>query len=210
MTAREDAPGRSLREDKRHLRRRLLDARKARSDDDRAASTRALTGHVLELVGTVDGPVCCYLPVGPEPGATGSGATTVPDALVAAGHEVLAPIVPAEPGPLDWTRYDGPDGLVTGPLGVREPGGPRLGTDAITRAGLVLVPALAVDRRGARIGRGGGYYDRTLPAVPAATPVVVLLHDDELIDHVPADDHDVRVTSVVLPTRGVVAVRNNG
>lgn len=208
MTAREEAPGRS--DEKRLLRRRLLDARKARTDDQRAASTRALTRHVLDLARAVRGPVCCYLPVGPEPGATGSGATTVPDALLAAGHEVLAPIVPAEPGPLDWTRYDGPDGLVAGKLGVREPGGPRLGTAAIADAGLVLVPGLAVDRRGVRIGRGGGYYDRTLPAVPSTTPVVVLLHDDELIDHVPADDHDVRVTSVVLPGHGVVAVRNNG
>lgn len=208
MTAREDTPG--LSDEKRLLRRRLLDARKARSDDERAASTRALTRHVLEIAHEVRGPVCCYLPVGPEPGATGSGATTVPDALLAAGHEVYAPIVPSEPGPLDWTRYDGPDGLVEGRLGVREPGGARLGTAAVADAGLVLVPGLAVDHRGARIGRGGGYYDRTLPAVPPSTPVVVLLHDDELIDHVPADDHDVRIGRVVLPTRGPVAVRNNG
>ena len=192
------------------LRRRLLDARKARSDDERAASTRALTRHVLGIAGEVRGPVCCYLPVGPEPGATGSGATTVPDALLAAGHEVYAPIVPAEPGPLDWTRYDGQDWLVEGKLGVREPGGARLGTAAVADAALVLVPALAVDRRGVRIGRGGGYYDRTLPAVPSSTPVVVLLHDDELIDHVPWGDHDFRVGSVVLPTHGPVAVRNNG
>lgn len=208
MTAREDTPG--LSEEKRLLRRRLLDARKARSDDERAASTRALTWHVLEIAGDVRGPVCCYLPVGPEPGATGSGATTVPDALLAAGHVVYAPIVPAEPGPLDWTRYDGADGLVEGKLGVREPGGPRLGTAAIADAALVLAPGLAVDRRGVRIGRGGGYYDRTLPGVPASTPVVVMLHDDELIDQVPAADHDVRVGRVVLPTRGQVAVRNNG
>jgi 5-formyltetrahydrofolate cyclo-ligase len=208
VTAREDTPG--LSDEKRLLRRRLLDARKARSDDDRAASTRALTRHVLDLARDVRGPVCCYLPVGPEPGATGSGATTVPDALLAAGHEVYAPIVPAEPGPLDWTRYDGPDGLVEGKLGVREPGGPRLGTAAVADAGLVLVPALAVDPRGARIGRGGGYYDRTLPAVPSATPLAVLLHDDELVDHVPAGDHDVRVGRVVLPTRGLVPLGNNG
>ncbi|RZT83879.1 5-formyltetrahydrofolate cyclo-ligase [Pseudonocardia sediminis] len=213
MTAREDSPARSapdaLREDKRALRRRLLDARKARSDDDRAAATAALTRHVLALAEGVDGPVCCYLPVGPEPGAAGSGTSTVADALLAAGHEVLAPVVPAEPGPLDWTRYEGADSLVTGPLGVREPGGERLGVEAITRAGLVLVPALAVDGRGRRIGRGGGYYDRTLPAVPASTPLAVLLHDDELIDHVPAGDLDVTVAQVILPTRGAVAVRNN-
>ncbi|MDN5914161.1 MAG: 5-formyltetrahydrofolate cyclo-ligase [Pseudonocardia sp.] len=213
MTAREDSPARSgrdrLREDKRALRRRLLDARKARLDDDRAAATAALTRHALALAEGVEGPVCCYLPVGPEPGAAGSGSSTVPDALLAAGHEVLAPIVPVEPGPLDWTRYEGPDALVAGPLGVREPGGPRLGTGAIAGAGLVLVPALAVDLRGHRIGRGGGYYDRTLPAVPSSTPLAVLLHDDELIDLVPAGEHDVTVAQVIVPTRGSVVLRNN-
>lgn len=208
MTAREDTPG--LSDEKRLLRRRLLDARRARYDDERAASTRALTRHVLGIADGVRGPVCCYLPVGPEPGAAGSGATTVPDALLAAGHVVYAPIVPPEPGPLDWTRYDGPDGLVEGRLGVREPGGPRLGAAAVADAALVLVPALAVDRRGARIGRGGGYYDRTLPAVPPSTPLAVLLHDDELVEHVPAGDHDVRVGRVVLPTHGPVVLRNNG
>ncbi|MBW0101450.1 5-formyltetrahydrofolate cyclo-ligase [Pseudonocardia sp. KRD-291] len=192
------------------MRRRLLDARKARGDDARAAATEALTRHALALAEGVEGPICCYLPVGPEPGAAGSGTSTVPDALLAAGHEVLAPIVPAEPGPLDWTRYEGPDALAAGKLGVREPGGRRLGTAAIARAGLVLVPALAVDVHGHRIGRGGGYYDRTLPAVPAPTPLAVLLHDDELIDLVPAGELDVTVAQVIVPTRGAVAVRNNG
>ena len=214
VTAREHPTGESvpdpLREGKRALRRRLLDARKARDDDARAAATAALSRHVLTLAEGLGGPVCCYLPVGPEPGAAGSGTSTVPDALRAAGHRVLAPVVPERPGPLDWTRYDGPDALVAGPLGVREPGGPRLGPDAITEAGLVLVPALAVDRHGNRLGRGGGYYDRTLPALPPGTPTAVLLHDDELLDEIPAGPLDVAVTQVILPERGAVLLRNNG
>ncbi|MFP5072604.1 5-formyltetrahydrofolate cyclo-ligase [Pseudonocardia nantongensis] len=214
MTARAETPdgstpdhrhGRS-REAKRALRRRLLDARAGRSADERAAATAALTRHVLELAATTGGPVACYLPVGAEPGARGSGRATVPGALLEAGHEVLAPIVPPEPGPLDWTRYTGPDGLVEGKLGVREPGGPRLGVDALARAALVLVPALAVDRRGFRLGRGGGYYDHTLPGVAAGARVAVLLHDGELLDELPAEPHDAPVPRVVLPGDGVVHV----
>lgn len=214
MTARAEAsdgswPGHRVgrsRDAKRALRRRLLDARAERSADDRAAATAALSRYALELAATAAGPVACYLPVGPEPGALGSGPTTVPDRLLAAGHEVLAPVVPPEPGPLDWTRYTGPDGLVEGKLGVREPGGPRLGVDGVARAALVLVPALAVDRRGHRLGRGGGYYDRTLPRVAPGTPVVVLLHDGELLDEIPAEPHDTPVPQVLLPGAGVVDV----
>lgn len=214
MTAREESPDGSApasppersREAKHALRRRLLDARAARSGDDRAAATAALSRHVLDLARTVDGPVASYLPVGGEPGARGSGDRTVPDALLAAGRAVLAPVVPAVPGPLDWTRYTGPDDVAGTGLGVREPRGERLGADAVATAGLVLVPALAVGRDGHRLGRGGGYYDRTLPLVPPGTPVVVLLHDDELLDSVPADPHDTPVPRVALPGAGVLYV----
>ncbi|MEQ3551788.1 5-formyltetrahydrofolate cyclo-ligase [Pseudonocardia nematodicida] len=198
--------GRRLRDAKRTLRRRLLDARAARTPDDRAAATAALARHAVALASGCTGPVACYLPIGGEPGAAGSATTTLPDALRDAGHEVLAPVVPDEPGPLDWTRYTGPADLVAGPLGVREPGGPRLGPGTLSGAGLVLVPALAVDRRGRRLGRGGGFYDRTLGLVAPGAAVVVVLHDGELIDEVPAEAHDLPVPAVLLPTSGVVEV----
>ncbi len=75
---------------------------------------------------------------------------------------------------------------------------------------LVLVPGLAVDRRGRRLGRGGGYYDRTLPLAAAGTPLVVLLHDGELLPEVPAEPHDVAVTGVITPAAGWLRLGNNG
>lgn len=212
MTARAEDPDRSpdqggpVDDAKRSLRRRLLDARAARTPETRAADTAALTEHVLSLAARVSGPVACYLPVGAEPGSPGHGARAFPDALLAAGHEVLAPVVPPEPGPLDWTRYTGRDDLARGPLGISEPAGARLGVAAIRSAALVLVPALAVDRRGRRLGRGGGYYDRTLPLLGPGATTAVLLHDDEFLDEIPAEPHDVAVAAVVLPTGGVVHV----
>jgi 5-formyltetrahydrofolate cyclo-ligase len=79
---------------------------------------------------------------------------------------------------------------------------------AITRCGLVLVPALAADRRGARLGRGGGYYDRTLPLASPGTPLVVVLNDEELVAEVPVEPHDVRVTAALLPAAGLVPLGN--
>ena len=75
----------------------------------------------------------------------------------------------------------------------------RLGPGAIAEADVVLVPALAVDRRGVRLGRGGGSYDRAL--IRARGLVVAVLHDGELQEQeLPEEPHDVRVHAVLLPT----------
>jgi 5-formyltetrahydrofolate cyclo-ligase len=70
----------------------------------------------------------------------------------------------------------------------------------VATADVVLCPGLAVDRRGHRLGRGGGSYDRALSRVPAGTFVCTLLYDGELLEQVPAEDHDRRVSAVVTPS----------
>ncbi len=102
---------------------------------------------------------------------------------------------------LDWAVFRGT--LVPAARGLREPAGPRLGTGAIAGAELVIVPALAVDRRGVRLGRGGGSYDRALHRVGPATLVVAALYDGELLDEVPEQPHDQRVDAVVTPSGGL-------
>jgi 5-formyltetrahydrofolate cyclo-ligase len=82
--------------------------------------------------------------------------------------------------------------------------------DAIARARLVLVPALAADREGCRLGRGGGYYDRTLPLTATEVPLVVVLNDEELVDELPAEPHDRRVTAALLADAGHIPLGNNG
>jgi 5-formyltetrahydrofolate cyclo-ligase len=115
--------------------------------------------------------------------------------LSAAGSEILLPVV--EPDGLHWARYAGPDEMVAGPFGVPEPIGTRLPPGAVTDAGTVFVPALAVDRPGNRLGRGGGYYDRALAGIRAQ--VVAVIYDDELIDTVPHEAHDRAVDAMLRP-----------
>ena len=187
---------------KREWRTRLLEARGALSADARAIRDRALVEAAIGLAATVDGPVCAFMPMDGEPG----GPELVP-ALAAAGQEVLLPVVPTKRGPLEWARYDG--SFARGPLGLREPTGARLGVAAIGTAALVLVPGLAVDRRGIRLGHGAGYYDRSLPN--ARAPMVMLLQDDELVDQLPDEPHDIRVNAVYLPKAGLVTLgKTNG
>jgi 5-formyltetrahydrofolate cyclo-ligase len=183
--------------DKQAWRTLLLTARDALSADARAARDQALVAAALRLAASTGGPICAYVPVGTEPGGP-----TLVSALVDAGHEVLLPVVPRERGPLEWARFDGT--FARGPLGLREPAGERLGVEAIGTAALVLVPGLAVDRRGIRLGRGAGYYDRSLPF--ARAPLVMLLHDDELVERLPADPHDHPVTAALVPKAGLVTL----
>ena len=139
--------------------------------------------------------VCGYVPIAGEPGGS-----NLPDVLVravAGSAEVLLPVL-REDLDLDWGRYAGPSSLTLTTRRLREPVGARLGVDAVREADLVVVPAVAVDRRGVRLGRGGGSYDRVLARVGNAY-TVALLHEGEVVDAVPAQPHDAAVRAAITP-----------
>ncbi|MDQ6642351.1 MAG: 5-formyltetrahydrofolate cyclo-ligase [Actinomycetota bacterium] len=133
--------------------------------------------------------VAAYVSVGREPG-TGPLLAS----LVAAGKRVILPLLLADDD-LDWALYRGPEGLLPARRGLLEPAGEPLGLDAVATADVVLVPGLAVDRRGMRMGRGGGSYDRTLARVPVGTFTCVVLNAAEVLHDVPHGAHDRRVTA---------------
>lgn len=62
----------------------------------------------------------------------------------------------------------------------------------------VLVPGVAFDRQGGRIGRGKGFYDRLLSRLPDTTPRLAVCRRVQLVDHVPMDAHDERVHQVIV------------
>jgi 5-formyltetrahydrofolate cyclo-ligase len=164
--------------------------RAARPVEDRVAAGTALARLGLAAWGRL-GCLAAYVGVGTEP-------ATLPllDALRSVGVRVLLPVITGDA--LDWAAYEGSASLAEGPLGLAEPAGVRLGGTALLEAEVVLVPALAVDRRGHRLGRGRGYYDRALAAVTA--PVVAVVYDDDVIDDVPVEDHDRDVDGRLTPS----------
>jgi 5-formyltetrahydrofolate cyclo-ligase len=134
----------------------------------------------------------------PEPDEPGHG--RIPATFTQLGARVLLPVVPVEGADLAWAVDTGR--LAPGRYGLLEPLGPRLGPTAIGTADVVVVPALAVARDGARLGRGGGYYDRALQHVREDAVLVAVVFDDELLDTLPTEPHDRTVSAVVTPSGG--------
>ena len=137
--------------DKAELRRRLLAARHVLGPAERAAAGRSIRDAVLDLPETqMAGTVAAYYSIGAEPDTDG-----LLFALWKRGAYVLLPVLLPD-GDLDWASYEGPDSLRPGLRGLMEPSAPARGVAAVCSADLVLVPALAVDQSGLRLGRGVG------------------------------------------------------
>ena len=187
---------------KASLRARLLAARRDLSPEERAAAGRELRDAVLDLPEMqMAGTVAAYVSVGTEPDTRG-----LLFALWKRGTYVLLPVLLPD-GDLDWASYEGPDSLAPGTRGLLEPTESRRGVTAITSADLILVPAVAVDRAGRRLGRGGGSYDRALARVGAAIQTVALLYDGELVARVPAGPHDHSVRIAAVAGQGISRLR---
>ncbi|WP_454353658.1 5-formyltetrahydrofolate cyclo-ligase [Streptomyces calvus] len=188
--------------DKRALRREIRSARNRLTADDVRVSATELARRALALPELAQArTVAAYVSVGSEPGTL-----TLLDALRARGVRVLLPALLPD-NDLDWGTYDGEGSLVRvrhgGRMALLEPAGDRLGPDAVTEADAVLLPGLAVDARGMRLGRGGGSYDRVLARLERADAhpaLVVLLYDSEVVARVPEEPHDRPVHAVVTPS----------
>jgi 5-formyltetrahydrofolate cyclo-ligase len=181
--------------DKAAWRRRLRAAREALPPDRLAAAAEALRHLLLPRLAGFHR-VAAYVPVGAEPGSL-----DLLDGLLARGTAVLLPVV-HDAVELNWAEYAGRDQLAPGARGTRQPTARPLGAAALARADVVLVPALAADYAGIRLGRGAGYYDRALAAIANDVPVVALLHDGELVPQLPSDPWDRPVTAISSPALG--------
>lgn len=165
----------------------------------RVAAGRALRDWIFGMpeVGMA-GTIAAYLSIGTEPDTRG-----LVFGLWKMGSYVLLPVL-REDYDLDWASYEGPESLAPGPHGLLQPTEPPRGVGAIASADLVIVPALAVDLAGNRLGRGGGSYDRALSRVGALVPTIALLYDGELTAEVPAEAHDQKVRYAAQPGRGII------
>jgi len=119
------------------------------------------------------------------------------------GKRIVVPLCCPETRELMPCRIDGFDELETGHYGIREPKASRLQPVPQRDIDAVLIPAVAFDRRGCRVGYGGGYYDRFLPEVPRAAKIGAAFAC-QIVAEIPADPYDVTVDRIVTE-KGVIS-----
>jgi len=158
------------------LRRAILSAR--------PQSSHGLTEQLM-TVAQAHRVIASYSPTATEPDVSGFN-----DWVRASGRKLLLPIITGSQ--LAWAEPGEP---VLGPMGILQPTGAPA---ELAEARLIVLPALAVDRSGNRLGRGAGYYDRALSENTAAVRVAVVF-DSEILPELPAEPHDVPVNLAVSP-----------
>lgn len=115
------------------------------------------------------------------------------DGLIAQGKTILLPRVVSDTD-MELRLYTGADSLQPGAFGIMEPTGP-LYTD-YAAIDVAVIPGMAFDADGHRLGRGKGYYDRFLPLIPCAYKIG-LCFPWQLVDEVPSDAHDIMMDGVI-------------
>lgn len=183
-----------LRTRKDSLRRVVLARRRAPDPEQRAAAAAAVSERLFSLSEAAGArTILAFASTGTE-----ISTDAIVERALAEGRAVLLPYV-AGPGDLRAAPIRTVEDLAPGYRGIREPAR-RVPVDPGT-AGVVLVPGVAFDAGGRRLGYGGGFYDRFLAAVPRRVPRIGLAFDLQIVDAVPEGEGDERVDAVVTEER---------
>ena len=167
---------------KKALRARAMQARVGL---DPITCGEALAAHVLRAMPPPPGAIVAgFWPIGDE-----IDVRPLLSLLRGKGHEIVLPITPRRGNPLTFGLWSPGDSLIPERFGTMRPTGPeRIPT-------FLLVPLLAFDRTGARLGYGGGFYDRTLTLLPGRIALGCAFAV-QMVDEVPIGPYDIRLDAV--------------
>jgi 5-formyltetrahydrofolate cyclo-ligase len=176
----------------------LLHLDRLRADNEDVEGTaRLFRENVIVKDGQI---VAAYWPIGPE-----FDVRYIVDDLLARGIKVALPVPSKTSREMAFSLWDGQGDLVKGAYGVFVPP-----TEKLVEPDIVLVPMLAFDRKGNRLGRGAGHYDATLAALRARKDVLVIgvaYAAQAVLFNLPSEDHDQKMDMILTPN-GVQNFRN--
>ena len=119
------------------------------------------------------------------------------------GKTVILPRVDQEEGRLTKHVVNGLEELVPGHMGILEPDMEKHSEVKVEDIHMLVIPGLAFDPKGARIGYGGGYYDRLLPRIKGERTIAALAFEAQIFDSLPMEEHDIPVDYIFTEQRTI-------
>lgn len=179
-------------ETKQSLRKSLQERR--RSTQLGSSEVEQLTKRAIFELSKTTGDVAIYMSLPEEPPT---------EKLIAEvrklGRNVWLPRISGTD--LLWVKN--PESFNIGPYDILEPVGDAVAAKELTQLGAIVLPGLAVDVKGTRLGKGKGFYDRVLVQLNENVKKIVLLFDPEFILEIPKEDHDQPVHTIATPYRSI-------
>ena len=175
---------------KQAMRRRLLAARKAHHAQHAAQAADALLAQLPHLDISPTNRIALYLPMGSE-----INVLPLIERLHESGHPLCLPLCLADNQPVLFRAYAPGDRLQPDAMNIDAP----IEAAEEIQPDIIMLPLLGFDRQGGRLGRGGGYYDRTLAAIRAQRPVRAcgIAYDMQMVDKCPVEPHDQTLDAVL-------------
>ena len=188
---------------KKEARETVTRAIDALSEDQLAEKTAIIGNRLFEFANFLEANIAMMYMAGPNQVATLD--------MVKKSYEFNKIVVlPAfNPTTFDMTlmKVDNPDtDLVEGPRGIPEPDPGRCKTVPIDCIDIAIIPGVALDEKGGRIGSGQGYYDRLIPKLPITTRKVALALEAQILPQVPMESHDKHVDIIITEDRVIYKI----
>ena len=123
------------------------------------------------------------------------------------GKIIILPVFNPEKGSVRLLKVDDPSrDLVASPGGLLAPNLQRCREVPMECIDIAIIPGIAVDEKGGRLGAGDGTYDRLIPKLPITTRKVLLALEDQVVPQVPAESHDKHVDIIITDKRTIYKI----
>jgi len=187
-----------LKERKSVIRRRSGERREGLSDEARAKKSQAIMAYLFEFANFREARTVLFY--------MNSGSEVATEAMIrkALGHEkfVALPWVDKTEGKIVPLKLDNLDGDVKpGYRGIREPIPQQCKAIPVENIDLAIIPGVAFDERGGRIGHGTGFYDKLIPGLDVTTRKVALAFECQIVSQIPMEPHDRYIDIIITEER---------
>ena len=183
---------------KEQIRKEIANALNGFTEKQRAEKTRAIESKLFEFANFLEARIVLLYIEGENEVRTKS----IIKRAYAFQKIVVLPAFDSGRFKVTTLKVDHPDkDLLPGPRGVAQPNPARCKPVPLQKIDIAIIPGVAFDEKGARIGSGHGYYDRFIPDLPATTRKVALAFEEQMIPLVPTESHDKHVDIIITDKR---------